>query len=81
MQMFLCSATLGDFTNDAGERVEFARVGLTDMQSTQEFSVDRPIAQTAQMLLDGASKPVPVDVEITIGRNSRARVVGLKSLK
>lgn len=81
MLMFLCSSTIGDFVNDAGETVQYARVGLTDMQSTQEFSVERPIAQTATLLLEGASKPVPVEVDISLGRNSRARVVGLKSAK
>lgn len=81
MQMFLCSSTLGDFVNDAGEKIEYARVGLTDMQSTQEFSVERSIAQTASIILEAASKPVPVEVDISLGRNSRARVVGLKSIK
>lgn len=81
MQMFLCSSTMGDFVNDAGEKVEFSRVGLTDMQSTQEYSVERSIAQTANILLEGASKPVLVDVDISLGRNARARVVGLKPIK
>lgn len=81
MQMFLCSSAIGDFVNDSGERVEWARVGLTDMQTTQEYSVERPIAQTAAVILEGASKPVPVEVDISLGRNSRARVVGIKSIK
>lgn len=81
MKMFLCSYTIGEFDNAQGEHVQFARVGLTDMESTAEYSVERPLAQEASVMLENASKPVPVDVDITIQRGGRARVVGIHPLK